>query len=212
MKHVRMIAVLVMGLGVSGCASMSVVSRNASFEQPEMAIVASSVSVEGIQISVPKKLRVSEANLYYPLGDIVWRGDPMGDRHAQVKAIFEQGIGQGVKSVKGAVPVIAHIEVLRFHSLSEKARYSVGGVHSIKFSLTLVDPKTGAILVPARAIKADLQAWGGYRAMQAENQGEGQKVRIIEHLAAVIHKELTNPPAPEAAAKVANAKALTAIN
>lgn len=153
----------------------------------------SPVHVNSIAVRVSRDLKVSEANSYYPGGDIVWRGDPIGDRHAQVQKIFEDAIMKGVQPLDGPAEVDLFIDVKRFHALSEKARYTVGGLHSITFDLAIKDPKTGELVVPVREIKADLDAFGGRQAVMADARGETQKVRISNHLAEVIRQELTNP-------------------
>ena len=130
--------------------------------------------------------------MYYPGGDIVWRGDPVGDRHAQVKAIFETAMQQGISRVsKGAVPVVLDAQVTRFHALSEKARYTVGGVHALQFTIILRNPETLEALGAPRNIKADFKALGGGEAIAAERVGITQKSRITDHLADVIQAELT---------------------
>ena len=48
------------------------------------------------------------------------------------------------------------------------------------------------MIVPIRTVKADLDAFGGQQALQAEARGLTQKVRITNHLAEVIRQELTN--------------------
>jgi len=68
-----------------------------------------------------------------------------------------------------------------------------GGVHSITFVLTLRDSKSGATVLGPRVVKADLRAFGGRKALQADRDGQTQKVRIIEHLAGVIARELARP-------------------
>ncbi|MBL4768213.1 MAG: hypothetical protein JKY94_10935 [Rhodobacteraceae bacterium] len=151
------------------------------------------VTVNSIIVHVPRSLKVSEANRYIPSGDIVWRGDPIGNRHLQVRQIFETAMLSGVRGLNGQVTVDVDIEVMRFHALTEKARYSVGGVHSITFKLALKNPETGALLVPVRIIRADLDGFGGSQALAAEARGQTQKVRITDHLAEVIRQELTNP-------------------
>jgi hypothetical protein len=40
---------------------------------------------------------------------------------------------------------------------------------------------------------ADLDAFGGQQAINAEARGQTQKVRITDHLAEVIRQELSNP-------------------
>ena len=46
-------------------------------------------SIAAFDVLAPRTLEVSEANLYYPIADIVWRGDPFGDRYEQIEAIFD---------------------------------------------------------------------------------------------------------------------------
>lgn len=195
MKTLRMIALMAMGLGLSACASVDTASRNAPLDLPQMAApVAQVVSVVDYDISVSRKLRVSEANTYYPLGDIVWRGERIGDRHAQVGRIFQDAVTKvQAENVDGALPVAVELNVTRFHALTEKTRYTIGGVHSLEFELTVRNPTTGEILVPTREVKADLRGFGGSKAISAEQMGLGQKVRITHHLANVIADELALP-------------------
>ena len=94
MKQFRTGLILALGLGLSACGAIDTATRNAPMDMPQMAVSAPSVQVQSYNIKVSRGLRVSEANLYYPMGDIVWRGEPMGDRHAQVAGIFENSIKQ----------------------------------------------------------------------------------------------------------------------
>ncbi|MCA0870329.1 hypothetical protein LCL97_05810 [Seohaeicola saemankumensis] len=151
------------------------------------------VSINQVQVIVPRALKVSERNSYLPRGDIVWREDPIGDRHAQVQTIVQDAIVRGVTPLNGPVKADVEIVVQRFHALTEKARYTTGGVHSITFDLMLKNPATGELLVPARTVRADLDAFGGQQAINAEARGQTQKVRISDHLAEVIRQELSNP-------------------
>lgn len=202
MKTLNLIAALSLGALVSACGGVDIASRNApfeatapalSFQQDTAPIAAPTVRVERINVVVPQALKVSEANRYYPSGDIVWREDPIGNRHAQVKAIFENAMTVGTANMNGATPVVLDIEVMRFHALTEKARYTVGGVHSITFMLTVRDATTGHALGQPRKIKADLDGFGGQQAINAESRGQTQKVRITGHLAEVIRQELSTP-------------------
>ncbi|WP_299041412.1 DUF6778 family protein [uncultured Tateyamaria sp.] len=204
MKRMKLVILLAMGGLVSACANTNVASRNVPFQTPVLptaqvapaetaALVAplTDVRVENVTVRVPRSLSVSEANRYLPKGDIVWRGDPIGDRHAQVAAIFDTAIRRGIEPLDGTVPVSLDIKVLRFHALTEKARYTVGGVHNIGFELSILHPETGALLTEPRIVRADLDAFGGTQALQAEARGLTQKVRITSHLAEVIRQELT---------------------
>lgn len=152
-----------------------------------------SLSINKVLIDVPKTLRVSEANTYYPGGDIVWREDPIGDRHAQVKAIFQAAFERTASEFTGTTPVDLHVRVHRFHALTERARYTIGGVHAITFSMQLYDARNGVAVTEPREVKADLDAFGGLQAIRAENQGITQKSRITDHLAFVLRNELLQP-------------------
>jgi hypothetical protein len=195
-----MIAALMLGLAVSACGSVETATRNAPLKAPELAPSPVSFDVQEVRVSVPQSLKVSEANRYYPGGDIVWREDPLGDRHAQVKAIFEDGINRGVSAMEpGTVPVVMDIEVTRFHALTEKARYTIGGVHAIQFKMQLRSPETGQAYGEPHFVKADFKAFGGARAINAERNGVTQKYRITNQLANVIQAELTSPEGYQAA-------------
>lgn len=209
MKRIKLVLLLALGGLVSACADTNFASRNAPFEVTPLPSVSqqptaenvtaregtantlTDVRVETITVRVPRSLKVSEANRFLPASDIVWREDPIGDRHAQVQAIFETALKRGTDPMQGAVPVALDIEVERFHALTERARYSTGGIHNITFSLTLRDPTTGTVLGAPRQVRADLNAFGGRTALQAEARGQTQKVRITDHLAEVIRQELT---------------------
>ena len=207
MRAVKLILALALGFVVAGCATTDTASRNAPFEQssgldtPEGSAFAQPVfeqaipayKVEQVNVIVPQSLLVSEANRYYPSGDIVWREDPPGNRHEQVKTIFEEAMARGTASVQGEVPIIVDVQVMRFHALTEKTRYTIGGIHSIKFGLSIRSAETGLLLEERRVIQADLVGYGGQRAITAERQGQTQRVRITAHLANVIKTELQDP-------------------
>lgn len=203
-------AILILGLAlsVSACSVLDLPTRNTPFEAvsedysdteatPEVAVSTVDqvppVRVNKVSVVVPTSLAVSEANSYLPKGDIVWREDPIGDRHKQVQKIVETAMKQGVADLKGRVPVDIEVEVLKFHALTEKARYTTGGVHGLSFRLSIKDAKTGELVVPVRDVRADLKAFGGTQALVAQAAGQTQKVRITNHLAEVIYLELTDP-------------------
>ncbi|MEM1302490.1 MAG: DUF6778 family protein [Pseudomonadota bacterium] len=179
--------------GLSACASYDPATRSAPLEVPLAQSIQPSFDVSELKISVPKRLSVSEANVYYPRADIVWRDDPVGNRHKQVLDIFAQAMQKGTDQLEGLQDVVVEVEVLRFHSMTEKARYTVGGVHSIKFNLTVKDATTGAVIVPTRLVNADLPGLGGQAAIAADAVGNTQKARILGHLEQVIITELSRP-------------------
>ena len=171
------------------------VARAATQEPGVAGLVAGQapVSINSVTVLVPRSLKVSERNSYLPRGDIVWREDPIGDRHAQVQKIVQDAMVRGVSPLSGPVKADLEIVVKRFHALTEKARYTTGGVHAITFDMVLKDPVTGEQLTPPREVRADLEAFGGQQAINAEARGQTQKVRITDHLTWVIQQELTNP-------------------
>ncbi|MFV2003410.1 MAG: DUF6778 family protein, partial [Paracoccaceae bacterium] len=196
MKLLSPLKPLLMFLFLAACSSgaiglLSVASGPANqvdvTQLPTMRVV-------GLVIQVPETLVVSEANSYKPVADIVWRGDPPGNRYEQVKAIFETGIARGVADFSGDLPVVLHIEVVRFHSVTERTRYTIGGVHEIDFFLTVTNGRTGDVVVPRYLISSRLKAFGGEQALAAEAAGQTQKVRILAHLAELIKQELTGVP------------------
>jgi hypothetical protein len=208
MKIVKLMMALTLGGLVSACASPDTATRNAPYSTNDQRIIKSvspqpttpALRVDHINVSVPQSLKVSERNMYYPGGDIVWREDPIGDRHAQVKKIFESAMAQGTAQLEnGLVPVYLDVQVQRFHALTEKARYTTGGVHSITFRMRLRDAATGFALGEPRTVQADIEGFGGRQALQAEARGLTQKVRITNHLAEVIRQELTQPEGYEGA-------------
>lgn len=201
MKTIKLIAALISAAVVAGCATIDTPSRNAPFAQQDGANfaqqgapsqqIAPDFRVSQINVSVPRTLVVSEANTYKPRGDIVWRGEAPGDRHAQVEALFKEAMARGAKAAKGSVPVIIDIELTRFHALTEKTRYSIGGVHEIEFIMTMRNAQTGQVLRPSRKVQADITGFGGQAAIEAERRGETEKVRILAHLENLIRVELS---------------------
>lgn len=197
MSRFSIATALILALGLSACGAYDLSSRNATpaegLAYQDSATALPAIRVVDTQIIVPRDLQVSEANTYYPMGDIVWRGDPYGDRHAQIEAILHDSMSLALKGHAGSRPAVVEITLRRFHAMTEKTRYTVGGVHSIRFDLTLRDPATGQALMPTRTIRADLKGYGGDRALAAERAGLTQKVRVTHHLANVLRTELERP-------------------
>lgn len=201
MKTLRLIAALGLGGMVAACGAAPDVSTTSvalGAGDPALAFqqeaVMPSMDVTGINVRVPQSLTVTEANGYYPRADIVWRGDDLGDRRQQVKTIFEEAFASGTSTMNGDRPVIVDVQVKRFHSLSERARERVGGVHNMEFFLTVYDAKTGDVVLPARLVEANLPALGGVAAIEAVQRGQTQRVRVTTYLSLVIQDELRKSP------------------
>ncbi len=179
--------------GSDNFARTSTEARLGAHQQSLADGIGGQIHVAQVNVTVPERLRVSEANRYYPTADIVWREDPIGDRHAQVATIVQDALTVGTQAFQGPRAVILDVEVTRFHALTEKARYTVGGVHNIIFNLVLRDAQTGLPMSEPHLVEVDLDAFGGQQAIDAEALGLTQKVRISNHLAEVIRQELTRP-------------------
>ncbi|PWE33992.1 hypothetical protein DDZ14_02185 [Maritimibacter sp. 55A14] len=191
---------------LGACASTDTVSRDTPAKAPVLNSQSAMWRVQDVRVTVPKTLSVSEANLFYPLADIVWRGEPRGDRYAQVAAIIDAAVTDGTAHLRGSQPVFVDVEVERFHSVTEKTRYSVGGTHSIRFRMRVVDAVTGAVLNGPTLIKTELEAYGGKRAIEAEQSGETQKRRVTRHVAAVMQQKFGHAGARGAMPRPAEAE------
>ena len=190
MKYVRLIAAVATAASLSACASVETATRNAPLVPETVQPVSAALNIAAVNVTVPYSLRASEANSYYPMGDIVWRGEPLADRHQQVKAIFEDGLSKAAAKTQGSVPVQVNIEVERFHALTEKARYTVGGRHELQFTLQLSNPETGQAYTEPRKITTNIKAFGGARAIAAERNGITQRLRITDHIGDVVAETL----------------------
>jgi len=218
MNLLRLPLSLLMALGLAACAGPQPASRGMAQPEPGLSLLApADVSadipagvvvmqpkyrVAEVRVSVPRSLTASEANTFHPNADIVWRGDPRGDRHVQVTQLFNAALIEGTAGMAAGPEVVVEVVVTRFHCLTEKTRYTVGGVHSMKFDLTVRDKATGAILEGPRPVVADVKASGGAAAIAEDQAGRTQKVVVIERLSEVIRRELSAPvsgPAAEAA-------------
>lgn len=210
MKLLRSIPALLMAVSVSACMQAEAPSRNVTLptgvvtsggtsSTPSVAgvggqiVMQSQFTVAAINVVVPRSLKSSEANSFRPNADIVWRGQAPGDRHTQVAAIFTAAMATGTAGMDTGRAVALDIEVTRFHCLTEKTRFTVGGVHSMQFLLTVRDAATGEVLQPARLIVADVKAAGGTQALAEDYAGRTQMVVVTERLAQVIRRELSAP-------------------
>lgn len=192
-------AVVAAGLALSACSMPAGVSRAAPLQGDVLATGESTaalydISINSFQVRFANNMRVSEANTFYPIADIVWRGDDLGDRRSQIVAIYQEAMSRSTAQFDGSRPVNVFVEVTRFHSLTERTRWSVGGTHSLHFNLTVSDAQTGQLLIDNQAINASFAAYGGESAYRAEQRGETQKVRVTARLEYVIRQTLRGQP------------------
>ncbi|GFE63333.1 DUF6778 family protein [Litoreibacter roseus] len=170
-------------LAVAGCSS----TWETKFDEQLDPAVTRGWNVQDIDIVIPDQLTVSNTNRYFVDADIVWHDDEFGDRRKQVATVLEDGLREGLNDLNGSRPVNFRITLTQFHALSPRARTNApSAVHNITFYAQVFDARTGKLIVPADLIQADIEALTGFRAREAEERGETQKVRIKNHLANVI--------------------------
>lgn len=142
--------------------------------------------LHGVDVNVPAALTTSDVNIFQPNVDIVWHGDPMGDRKAQVATIIEDAIESAAENMIGPRGVRVQATLIHFHSLTPRARSVAGRVHKISFSLQVVDDETGQVLAGPEIIQADVKAYGAWQAVNADANNQTMKVRISDRITEVV--------------------------
>lgn len=211
MISTRSLTAVFLALGLSACVSAAPpASRGAAMPQTGLSAgmsqstgakataepsgtvyLQAQYDVEAVRVTVPRSLVVSEANTFKPRADIVWRGEARGDRHLQVQAIFQEAMAAGTATMQNGRQVNVDVQVTRFHALTEKTRYTIGGVHEMRFILTVSDAASGAVLDGPREVVADVKASGGSQAIAEDQAGRTQRVVTVDRLAQVIRRELS---------------------
>lgn len=176
---------LVAVVGLSGC-----VSTNTFFPEPLREDLTYNWRVVDVQATVPRNLTTSTSNGQMPDVDLIWREDGPGDVYAQIEEIMEEAMAQSAlkfhSPFKGTRRVIIKTTQIQFHSLTERARSNIGGIHNIDFILTVEDERTGEILAGPALIQSDVTAFGGAEAAEAVAIGQTMRVRIIQRVSDVI--------------------------
>ncbi|AZQ66019.1 hypothetical protein EF888_02070 [Silicimonas algicola] len=167
---------------LAGCSG----NWQVAYDQGIDPLVSRGWRVADVIVVVPDSLKASESNTYAPSGDIVWHGEPFGDRKAQVAALMKEGILGGARELSGDRPVYITAVVRRFHGVTPAAvARAPGAVHNIDFDLQVIDARTRAPLTETQPVSADLEAHVGAAAITAAIEGETQRVRLVRHIAAV---------------------------
>lgn len=193
MAGIKILFAGVLVLALAGCATNPRV--NSARVNVDLAEVEQWKLV-GVDVSVPESLTVSsDPNIQKPATDIVWYGEPAGDRRAQVSAIVEDAVAAGGSILAGDKPVRLRVVVTQFHSLTPKARN--GGLptlHDVDFDIAVVDAGTGAVLARERAFTADIRGLTQQAARDAEAAGQTQKVRVTNRIAGTVRLWLVGEP------------------
>lgn len=183
----RIAAGLVAGLALAGCGS----TFSTAYDTAAPPAARADWRVTDVRIVTPANLTTTEQNSFIPKADVVWHGDPAGNRIQQAAAIVKRGVEQGLGGLRGRHGVIATVTLRRFHSETPKAYFqgpAGSGVHSVAFDLTITDARTGAVLAGPQLIKADLPATGAARDGQQSNTLPSAlwKKQISDHIAATV--------------------------
>jgi len=166
-----------------GCVAPEEVTRSTALTPAPIATVeARDWGDAELVVTVPRALTVSESDVITPIADIVWREDPEGDRYQQVEGLLRDALRPVTADLTGATPVRIMLEVTRFHALSDRARYTIGGTHEIGFLFSVIHRDTGEVLLGPEPVMLELAALGGRQAMEAVAAGQTQRVRITDHL------------------------------
>lgn len=135
-----------------------------------------------LNVSVPLSLTVSEENTIKPRADIVWREDPCCDRHAQVDNLMTEALASVLTLRTGPRPVAVTLQVTRFHALTQRTRYSIGGEHEVVFVFDVRDAETGQVLRGPEVVDLTFTAAGGDQAIANEARGFFQRQAIQARL------------------------------
>jgi hypothetical protein len=128
---------------------------------------------------------VSEANILVPDADIVWHGEPAGDRRAQVAAIVTEGIREGAAPLDGPRAVMLSVQLQRFHGVTPAAvNTSPAAVHNIAYRISVLDARDGSTILGPVPVQASLLANTGANAIAAAKAGQTERARIVDHVAA----------------------------
>ena len=167
---------------LAGCSSQWEVA----YENGIDGAVARTWNVTQVVSVAPDNLTVSNDNTFAPNADIVWHGEPFGNRRAQVARILKEGITQGSSSLRGPRDVIIVTNIRHFHSVTPIAlSQAPGAVHNIRFVAQVIDAKTREELTEPEEISADLEAYVGAAAVTSALEGNTARTRIVNHLARV---------------------------
>ena len=183
MNNRRFFAVALALMLLAGCAG----TWEVAYDNPPGSAVTKSWRVVDVVTVVPDTLTVSNDNTYAPNADIVWHGEPFGDRRAQVARLLDEGLTRSARPFRGGRPVAMTARVVTFHGVTPSAiARAPAAVHNIRFVLSVLDARTGEVLVSNETISADLEANVGTAAIAAAINRQTQRERVIAHIDAVM--------------------------
>ncbi|MEM8539097.1 MAG: DUF6778 family protein [Pseudomonadota bacterium] len=180
----RSLVIGALWIALAGCG---VPLGQSSDPRPE---VARSYDLRAFNFTAREGLIISEREGYYPTADIVWRGDPLGPRVDQIGEMFRTAADRNRAVVIGRTPIAVDVTLIRFHGVTNRTRYSIGGIYNVIFDMTIRNAVTGEVLEPTRRVVGNLDAPGGERAVRLEESGQTQKVRVTDFLTGLLRAQL----------------------
>jgi hypothetical protein len=150
--------------------------------------------VDRINVQIHPNARVSGG-----AANIVWTGKGQGSASAKVSALMNEATSLGSQKLRGRRKVALEIVIHDFKSPTTRVRRMERtdvGVHHINFSISVVDTKSGNLLLAPTIIEADLEALTGSYGRAFAAQRQDQKARVTQHLASVVQGFLGQGPDP----------------
>jgi hypothetical protein len=180
MRWLKTAAALAFAAVLSGCAG----SFATDYDKGVEADVSRAWRVADIVVVAPASLTTTEENSLAPNADIVWHGEPRGDRRLQAARIVEDGLRAGSAALNGRTPVRLQAQLNHFHGITPVAlNQAPAAVHNISYILQVVSLSTGDTLFGPETIQADLPALTQSAAAVAAANGISERQRIVDHIA-----------------------------
>ncbi|EBA11320.1 lipoprotein, putative [Roseobacter sp. CCS2] len=171
-------------IGLAGCGGGAGLQGTA---RPQM---DRSYALRGFRFDAQAGLRIAESESFYPAADVVWRGDPIGPRIPQIAVMFEEAATRNRAILNGSFPVDVDVTLVRFHGVTNRTRFTVGGVYNVVFDMTVRRAGTDEVIEPTRRVAGNLDAPGGERAARLDAAGQTQKVRVTDFLTSLLRAQL----------------------
>lgn len=176
----RLLAAVLAAATLAGCGG----EFATDFDTPLDAETTRSWHVTEVSVAAPRSLTTTEANVLAPNADVVWHGEPAGNRRAQTARILEEGLRKGSAGLRGSRRVAIEAQLLEFHGVTPIAvNQSPAAVHNITYVIRIVDPSTEETLAGPDRIQADLPAYTQSQATVAAENGITERRRIVDHIA-----------------------------
>jgi len=193
MKFPLVFAVLACILSTSQVSAQGSLWRT-YYKHPISTFETNRWSVAQVNVAIHPSARVKGGT-----ANIVWHGEGCGNTAAKVISLVETATKLGSQKLRGRRAVNLEIVIHDFKSPTPRVRRMQRtdvGVHHINFSISVVDGKSGNLLLAPIIIEGDLEALTGRFAKAHEEQRQGQHARVSQHLASVVQGFLGQGPDP----------------